>query len=170
MRFLVKSAGADVRKLIIFAAVAVRASLRRLLRMTVPTLAVVLTIVSPIRAQNTPHLGYVYPAGGRQGTTFQVLVGGQFLVNVTNAFVSGAGVHAKVMEYNRPLNQKEFSDLRDRLKVLQDKRQAARREPNSTNTWTTADDREFAEIRDKIIKNPPNRQGNPAIRSEGNTS
>jgi len=53
--------------------------------------------------------------------------------------------------------------MRDRLRELQDKRQAARREPNSTNTWTTADDREFAEIRDKIIKNPPNRQGNPAI-------
>jgi len=115
------------------------------------------------RAQNTPHLGYVYPAGGRQGTTFQVVVGGQLLVNVTNASVSGAGVQAKVIEYNRPLNQGEFNDLRDRLKVLQEKRQVARRDLNSTNTWTTADEREFAEIRDKIIKNPPNRQGNPAI-------
>jgi hypothetical protein len=115
------------------------------------------------RAQNTPRLGYVYPAGGRQGATFQVVAGGQFLVNATNAYVSGAGVRAKVIEYNRPLNQKEFTDLRDRLKVLQDKRQAARREPNSTNTWTTADEKEIIEIRDRIAKNPPNRQGNPAI-------
>jgi len=39
--------------------------------------------------------------------------------------------------------------MRDRLRELQDKRQAARREPNSTNTWTTAGRQEFAEIRDK---------------------
>ena len=115
------------------------------------------------QAQNTPHLGYVYPAGGRQGATFQVVVGGQFLVNVTNAYVSGAGVQAKVMEYNRPLNQGEFNTMRDRLKELQDKRQNARRNPNATNIWTAADKKEFTEIRDKIIKNPPNRQGNPAI-------
>jgi hypothetical protein len=126
-------------------------------------LAASLAFTSLARAQNTPHLGYVYPAGGQQGTTFQATVGGQFLMNVTNAFVSGADVQAKVIEYNRPLNQKEFNDLRDRLKELQDKRQAARQEPNSTNVWTTADEKEFAEIRDKIIKNPPNRQGNPAI-------
>ena len=115
------------------------------------------------QAQNTPHLGYVYPAGGRQGATFQVVVGGQFLVNVTNAYVSGAGVQATVIEYNRPLNQGEFNTMRDRLKELQDKRQDARRNPNSMNIWTAADKKEFAEIRDKIIKNPPNRQGNPAI-------
>jgi hypothetical protein len=124
---------------------------------------ILLVLAFTVRAQNTPHLGYVYPAGGRQGTTFQVVVGGQFLVNVTNAYVSGGGVRAKVIEYNRPLNQKEFNTLRDRLRELQDKRRAARRDPNSTNTWTTADEREFAEIRDKIIKNPPNRQGNPAL-------
>ena len=33
--------------------------------------------------QQAPHIGYVYPAGGRQGTTFQVTVGGQFLDGVT---------------------------------------------------------------------------------------
>jgi hypothetical protein len=127
-------------------------------------LVIALMLVPAAQAQpNTPHLGYVYPAGGRQGTTFQVVVGGQFLVNVTNAFVSGAGIQTKVIEYNRPLNPKEFNDLRDRLKMLQDKRQAARRDPNSTNTWTAVDEKEFAEIMNKIIKNPPNRQGNPAI-------
>jgi hypothetical protein len=126
-------------------------------------LFLVVLFTSLTRAQNTPHLGYVYPAGGRQGSTFQVVAGGQFLVNATNAYISGAGVRAKVIEYNRPLNQKEFGDLRDRLKALQDKRQAARREPNSTNTWTAADEKEIIEIRDRIAKNPPNRQGNPAI-------
>ncbi len=163
MRFPFKLAVADVRRLIIFAVLTVRARLRRLPGTTGSTLVIVLAIVSSAGAQNAPHLGYVYPAGGRQGTTFQVTVGGQFLVNVTNAFVSGASVQTKVIEYNRPLNQKEFNDLRDRLKALQEKKQDARRAPNSTNVWTTVDEREFAEIRARIIKNPPNRQGNPAI-------
>jgi hypothetical protein len=114
-------------------------------------------------AQNAPHIGYVYPAGGRQGATFQIVVGGQFLGSVSNAFVSGAGVQSKVIEFNRPLNQKEFNDLRDKLKVLQDKRQANRRSPNPTNAWTSADEKEIADIGAKILKNPPNRQGNPAI-------
>jgi hypothetical protein len=153
---------ADVSRLTYHAG-EIRADSRRLLRHAHLATSILLALAFTVRAQNTPHLGYVYPAGGRQGTTFQVVVGGQFLVNVTNAFVSGAGVQAKVIEYNRPLNQKEFNTMRDRLRELQDKRQAARRDLNSTNTWTTADEKEFAEIRDKIIKNPPNRQGNPAI-------
>ena len=61
-------------------------------------LAASLAFTSLARAQNTPHLGYVYPAGGQQGTTFQATVGGQFLMNVTNAFVSGAGGQAKGIE------------------------------------------------------------------------
>ena len=120
--------------------------------------------VSAIRAQqNTPHIAYVYPAGGRQGTTFQVAVGGQFLTAVSNVYVSGAGIQAAVVEYNRPMNQKEFNDLRDQLKKLQDKWQATRKSPSATNVWTAADAQMLAEIRNKILKNPPNRQANPAM-------
>jgi hypothetical protein len=117
-----------------------------------------------VRAQpNIPHIAYVYPAGGRQGTTFRVAIGGQFLGAVSNAFINGAGIQATVVEYNRPMNQKEFGSLRDELKKLQDKWQATRRFPSGTNVWTTADQMRFTEIRDKILKNPPNRQGNPAM-------
>jgi hypothetical protein len=123
-----------------------------------------LLLAPVVRAQpNSPHLAYVYPAGGRQGTTFQVTVGGQFLGAVSNAYVSGAGIQAAVVEYNRPMNQKEFSDLRDQLKKLQDKWQATRKSPSNANVWTAADAQMFAEIRDKILKNPPNRQANPAM-------
>ncbi len=110
-----------------------------------------------------PHAGYVYPAGGRLGSTFQIVVGGQYLAGVSNAYITGDGVEARVMEYNRPLNQKEFTDLRDELRILQDKRAANRRSPSPTNTWTSADETRVAEITRKILKNPPNRQGNPAI-------
>ena len=72
-------------------------------------------------AQQGPHLAYVYPAGGKVGTTFQITVGGQFLLTASNAFVTGPGVSATVLDHNRPMNQKDFNDLRDRLKTLQDK-------------------------------------------------
>ena len=51
-------------------------------------------VCRPGAALQAARIGYVYPAGGRQGATFQVAVGGQFLDGVTNAYVSGAGVRA----------------------------------------------------------------------------
>jgi hypothetical protein len=110
-----------------------------------------------------PHLAYVYPAGGKVGATFQVTVGGQFLQTVSNAFVSGPDLTATVLDHHRPMNQKDFNDLRDRLKTLQEKFQAARRLNPGTNVWTAADAMEREQIREKILLNPPNRTANPAM-------
>jgi hypothetical protein len=139
-----------------------------------PVLALALVVALSAHAQpNAPHVGYVYPAGGRQGATFQVVVGGQFLSGVTNVCFSGDGIRATVLEYNRPLTQKEFTDLRDKFRELREKRRNAQPAAGnrgvragaatSTNTWTSADETMLVEIRNKILKNPPNRQGNPAI-------
>ncbi|MBK9140295.1 MAG: PPC domain-containing protein [Verrucomicrobia bacterium] len=118
----------------------------------------------PLAAQpREPNIGYVYPAGGRLGATFEVVVGGQYLNGVTGAHFSGDGLRAEVLEYNRPLPQNRFNELREEWQELQRKRMAARQQPNPTNTWTGADEKRMAEIRDTILKNPPNRQGNPAI-------
>jgi hypothetical protein len=115
-------------------------------------------------AQAAPHLAYVYPAGGRCDTTFTVTVGGQALVTCSNAFVTGPGITATVVDHHRPMNQKDFNDLRDQLKALQDKFQAARANKNSgTNVWTTADAEEREILRAKILRNPPNRTANPAM-------
>lgn len=121
--------------------------------------------------QAAPRIGYVYPAGGRQGTTLLVTVGGQFLGDATRAYVSGNGVQSAFVEYNRPMNSKEFNALRDELKALQAKRASSARRPArrppaapvSTNVWTVADEKRVDELRAAILKNPPNRQGNPAI-------
>jgi len=109
-----------------------------------------------------PHLAYVYPAGGRTGTTLPVTVGGQFLMTVSNAYVSGPGVTVAVLEHTRPMNQKEFNELRDRLKTLQEKWQDWRK-GTGTSVWTTADLAEREQIRAKILKNPPNRTAPPAM-------
>ncbi len=101
-------------------------------------------------AQNVPHLGYVYPAGGRQGTTFQVVVGGQFLNGATNAWLSGAGVEAAIINYDRPLTGQQLTALREKLSELQ-------KEPrNPTNQ------QEMAEIR-RQIEDTTRRNLNPVI-------
>jgi hypothetical protein len=139
------------------------------------TLLALLSIVPWGLAQPLPpHIGYVYPAGGRQGTTTELAVGGQYLNNPSGAFVSGAGVEAKVGEYTRPLTQKEFNDLRDKLKELQERRAAAARagrrrggaasSQSGTNVvWTAADEKAAADMRQKLFLFAPRRNQNPAI-------
>ena len=75
--------------------------------------------------QRMPRLGFVYPAGGRQGTTFRVAMGGQFLDGASAVLVSGEGVQAVVVEHAKPLSGKDFQLLRDQLKELMEKKQAA---------------------------------------------
>lgn len=71
--------------------------------------------------QNTPHLGYVYPAGGQRGTSFRVRIGGRFLDRTNSVLVSGRGVRAQVAEYDRPLAGQQLTDLRDKAQQLQKK-------------------------------------------------
>ena len=66
----------------------------------------------------TPYVGFVYPAGGQQGTTVQVRFGGQRLDGVTGAVVTGSGVSAELVQYNRMLSNQEVQLLRQQLKEL----------------------------------------------------
>lgn len=112
---------------------------------------------------NPPQIGYVYPAGGSVGTTVELKVGGQFLDGVTNAFITGDDVAAVVTDFHRPMPQGQFTRLRDRLQELREKRQATLKDSNSTNVWTTADETEMTTIRERMLKNPPNRNATVAI-------
>jgi len=132
-------------------------------------LACLLATASARGQQGGPHIGYVYPAGGRQGSTFLVTVGGQYLEAAVDARVSGAGVEAEVVDYNRPLSPGQFSQLRDKLKELLAKKAAAERDAGrgrartaTRPAWTTEDEKTLADIRKKLA-NPPKRQLNPAI-------
>src|ERR1035437_459585 len=77
-----------------------------------------LAVAPAARAQVRPYIGFVYPAGGQQGTTFQIKLGGQGLDGVDQVFVTGAGVTARVLEYDRPLNPQETTLLNEQLKEL----------------------------------------------------
>lgn len=69
--------------------------------------------------QNSPRAAFVYPAGGRLGSTFDVTVGGQFLDGAKQAFFAGDGVKAEIIGFSKPLSQKELDDLRAQLKELE---------------------------------------------------
>ncbi|MDR2438399.1 MAG: PPC domain-containing protein [Planctomycetaceae bacterium] len=47
--------------------------------------------------QRNPKIGYVYPAGGQQGTTFEILIGGRQIARSSEILISGSGVHGRVL-------------------------------------------------------------------------
>jgi len=61
-----------------------------------------------------PQIGYVYPAGGCRGTTFEVLIGGQQLKPATDVYISGEGVSATVVQHFRPVRNL-MKDQREEL-------------------------------------------------------
>lgn len=108
-----------------------------------------------------PHLGFVYPAGGQQGTTFTVSVGGQNLNGASAAMISGAGTAVRVVGYERPLTQKEINDLREETDRLQEKRTAARADATKP-AFTADDEKRLNEIR-QLLATRGNRQAAPVI-------
>ena len=63
----------------------------------------------------TPRLGYAYPAGGRQGTTFQITLGGRYLDDIKRVYFSGSGVEAAVQGKIEPMKSDDANALRKRL-------------------------------------------------------
>ena len=117
--------------------------------------------IRALAQEESPHLGYAYPAGGQQGTKFQVLLGGQHLEGASVARISGPGVQAKVLEYLRPLNQGAFKTVQKQMQDLAEKKAAAappggrrgRRggTPSFTNAnWTAEDEKRLAELRERM--------------------
>ncbi len=87
----------------------------RSLWIPVVVLAGLLATSTSAQGQTRPYIGYVYPAGGQQGTTFQVKLGGQGLDDVNGVLVSGPGVSGKVVEYFRKLGPQEMTLLREQM-------------------------------------------------------
>ncbi|MCX6907787.1 MAG: PPC domain-containing protein [Verrucomicrobia bacterium] len=85
---------------------------------TILGLGALLAVASGAWAQQRPYIGFVYPAGGQQGQTFQVTLGGQFMDGVDSAVVSGEGVKVKIVEYNRHLSPQDIMLLREQLDEL----------------------------------------------------
>ncbi len=74
----------------------------------------------PQPAQNQ-YIGYVYPAGGQQGTTFPIRLGGQSLQYASDLTVSGRGVSVRLVDYYRVMSNEEFTLLRQQMNELRKK-------------------------------------------------
>ena len=94
------------------------------------SLALLLLAASPAPGQSKtgePEIGYLYPAGARQGTVVRVLVGGQSLRDLKGVLVTGEGVRASVVRYMGRfvrLNGEERKALRKQIRELKESRKA----------------------------------------------
>ena len=92
-----------------------------------------------------PHIGFAYPAGGRQGTTFRVVLGGQNVAGAYEVYLSGSGVQATVKEYSRPLTPAQANTLREQMQELNQKRAKG-------DKLTAAEEATLLEIRGKLME------------------
>lgn len=106
-------------------------------------LAMTPTAQAQRRFAGRPYIGYVYPAGGQQGTTFQVKLGGQGLDGISTVLVSGTGVHVKVVDYLRKLGPQDMSLLTEQIRTLRrgsrSRSLASSVAPSSTSDTTVMD-------------------------------
>jgi hypothetical protein len=112
------------------------------------------TALAQRQGAGPPHAGYAYPAGGQRGTTVRITVGGESLTGVAGAMVSGAGVRAKVVDYDRPVAGQALNALRDTVQALQRQLQGRGGNP--------ALRQRVAELRARIADSQ-RRSANPAI-------
>jgi ribosomal protein L40E len=89
-------------------------------RLPILGLAILVAAASSVRAQNQ-YIGYVYPAGGQQGSTFPIRLGGQGLVYASDVVVSGEGVSVRLIDHYRVMNNQELGLLRQQLNELRKK-------------------------------------------------
>ncbi len=121
--------------------------------------AAVILCVATARGQSTrrePHIGYLYPAGGRQGTTVHIIAGGQFLTGPTNIYVSGKGVSASVDRYIRPLfniQKEQRLLLMKRMAEVREKRlKEAKVAPEAIKKLSAQGEKRWAYLKKQKIK------------------
>lgn len=102
--------------------------MNRFRRCTGWCLAALLTAAAPNawaqQWRQPPRIAYVWPAGGREGETFEVTVGGQYLKDTAEVYVSGEGVRAEAVDYDRPPTGKELAKVREIWRKAQKKARA----------------------------------------------
>jgi len=76
------------------------------------------------QTKTPPHIGYVYPTGGQRGTYFEVTVGGQYIKETEDVYLSGGGAQIEVVKHWRPLTQGEYTGLRLMLDGAREKLEA----------------------------------------------
>ncbi len=94
--------------------------MHRFTRFSILGLAILAAVASSAPAQNQ-YIGFVYPAGGQQGTTFQIRLGGQGLLYTSDLVVTGEGISVRLVDYFRILDNQEQGLVRQQLNLLKKK-------------------------------------------------
>lgn len=139
--------------------------------------AAVLWAAAAPAQQREPHAGYIVPAGGCRGATFEMTLGGQYLDGATNLIVSGGDVTAAVLRHIKIPTQQQLNSLRNNIEKFQQLQQmgstnAARKKEAEElkkrieqTLWSFGIDefnlKSLLELRRKY--SDPKRQVNPAI-------
>jgi hypothetical protein len=116
-------------------------------------------------AQGDPHIGYIYPAGagGGLGAEVEVVVGGQYLDGVSGVMISGMGVKATVIGYDKPMTAEQLVALMQRRLELRMRQEAEAREaavqPRDAAGMLERINRELGLERPAMDANAPMRPG-----------
>ena len=86
--------------------------------------AKILIIICPLlllgaylsNAADLPRIGFVFPAGGQQGTSFEVKVGGENIYGATSANISGKGAKLEIVDSQEPASEREKNKNRQKKK------------------------------------------------------
>jgi len=133
---------------------------------------VLLAAASELFAQGRlPHIGYVFPGGGERGKTIDVIVGGENIKEVTDAYISGGGIKTRIVKWYRPMTQGEYVGLSMKIQNTLEELEKVR--GKGKVTWEEA--RKVAGVTDEQLKEmeiyrkreaDPKRQPNPQIAEE----
>jgi len=100
-------------------------TLRRLLVATGIVIATGIALVtgaaSAAPIERLPHIGYLYTAGGQQGETVRVIVGGMNLRGTRKVYVTGGGVRGKVVKHHgntQRFRSEVYREIRKKIQVV----------------------------------------------------
>ena len=77
-----------------------------------PALVALLTVELAAQTQRKVQIGYVYPASGQQGSTFEVVIATRSLTGINGVHVSGGNVHAEIVGLRKLMTLTELYDAR----------------------------------------------------------
>jgi hypothetical protein len=90
-----------------------------------------------LHAANEPYISYIYPAGGKQGTTFKVTIAGQRLRGLNTVYFTGSGINATIIDFTPAggkLNRIQEEELQKRLQEIRKLRYEEMRNKNKKPT------------------------------------
>jgi hypothetical protein len=91
------------------------------MKKTVRWILIPVLAAADLFAAVVPHVGFVYPAGGKPGETLTVVIGGQYLRDYAGINLSGSSAEARLTDYLRIYDQQEGGNLQRRKELIEAK-------------------------------------------------